>query len=59
MPDNIDTPFQVWVVILEKVVEMMMSNWLTSIMFYTLVISIFVSVVAALFNKDGSRKDNG
>lgn len=52
------SPFANWAYILMKVVEMLLSNVTTAFAFGALAVSILVSVIASLFNKDGSRKDS-
>lgn len=51
--------FDNWYSVLAAVWSLITSNAITIIFVGVFVISILVSVVASLFNSDGSRKDNG
>ena len=52
-----ETAFYEWSSIIAQVVSMLLANVTTAFIFGTLIISIFVSVIASLFYKGGERRD--
>ena len=49
--------FSAWLTILTKVLDLVFSNVLTVFIFGLLIVDIFISVVGAVFDKNGERKD--
>lgn len=50
--------FDNWKQIIDMVINLITSNILTAGFFFIMIVRIFVDIIGAVFNKDGTRKES-